>query len=60
MRAGRGIGAAQTHLLLVVQALVVILENRGALLLARVVFGRGVDDVAGEDVLPERKATAGA
>lgn len=35
------------HLLPVVQALVVVLEHGAALLLAGVVIGRGVDDVAG-------------
>lgn len=42
--AARGLYA---HLLPVVQALVVVLEHRGALLLAGVVISRGVDDVAG-------------
>jgi hypothetical protein len=45
------------HLLPVVQALVVVLEHGAALLLAGVVFGGGVDDVAGEHVLPEGKAS---
>jgi hypothetical protein len=48
------------HLLLVVKALVVVLQNGGALLLARVVGGVGVDDVAREDFLPEGKASARA
>ena len=42
-----------------VQALVVVLEDGAALLLARVVFSGCVDDVAGEDLLPEGKASAG-
>ena len=45
------------HLLPVVQALVVVLEDGAALLLAGVVFSGGVDDVAGEDVLPEGEAS---
>ena len=45
------------HLLPVVQALVVVLEHGAALLLAGVVFSRGVDDVAGEHILPEGKAS---
>jgi hypothetical protein len=45
------------HLLPVVQALVVVLEDRAALLLAGVVFSRGVDDVTGEHVLPEGEAS---
>jgi hypothetical protein len=45
------------HLLPVVQALVVVLEHGAALLLAGVVFGGGVDDVAGEYVLPEGEAS---
>jgi len=50
-----GVGVA-AHLFLVVQALVVILEGGAALLLARVVVGVGVDDVAGEQLLPEGEA----
>jgi len=45
------------HLFPVVQTLVVVLEHGAALLLAGVVFSRGVDDVAGEHVLPEGKAS---
>jgi hypothetical protein len=45
------------HLFPVVQALVVVLEHGAALLLAGVVFSRRVDDVAGEHVLPEGKAS---
>ncbi|KAK5627266.1 hypothetical protein RRF57_002981 [Xylaria bambusicola] len=33
---------------------------RSALLLARVIFGRCVDDIAGENLLPEGKASARA
>ena len=49
-----------TYLLLVVQTLVVVLEDRHALCLARVVFGIGVGHVAGEDFLPEGEAARGA
>lgn len=45
------------HLLPVVQALVVVLEHWAALLLAGVVFSGGVDNVAGEHVLPEGEAS---
>jgi hypothetical protein len=45
------------HLFPVVQALVVVLEHGAALLLARIVFSRGVDDIAGENVLPKGKAS---
>lgn len=45
------------HLLPVVQALVVVLEDGAALLLAGVIFSGGVDNVAGEDVLPEGEAS---
>ena len=38
------------------QALVVVLQRGDALLLAAVVRGGGVDDVAGEDFLPEGEA----
>ena len=40
-----------------VQALVVVLEHGAALLLAGVVLSGSVDDVAGEHVLPEGKAS---
>ncbi len=43
-----------------VQTLVVVLEHGRTLLLARVILGRRVDDIAGEDLLPEGKASAGA
>lgn len=43
------------YLLLVVQALVVILVCGDALLLARITL-TGIDDVASEELLPERKA----
>jgi hypothetical protein len=49
-----------THLLLVVQALVVVLKHRLAFHLARVVFRVCVCDVAGEDFLPEGEAAGGA
>jgi hypothetical protein len=49
-----------TYLLLVVQTLVVVLKVRHAFRLARVVFGVGVCDVAGEDFLPEGEAARGA
>lgn len=49
-----------TDLLFVMQTLVVVLKHGRALLLAGVVLGGGVDDVAGEDLLPEGKASAGA
>jgi hypothetical protein len=45
------------HLLPVVQALVVVLEHGAALLLAGVVFSGGIDNIAGEHVLPEGKAS---
>ena len=38
------------------QAFVVVLHHRLAFSLARVVVGRGVDDVAGQQLLPEGKA----
>lgn len=44
---------SKAHLFPVVQALVVVLEHRAALLLARVVVSGGVDNVTGEHVLPE-------
>lgn len=49
-----------THLLLVVQALVVVLENGHALCLAAVVLGVCVGHVAREDFLPEGEAARGA
>lgn len=51
---------ANTHLLLVVQALVVVLEDGHALCLAAVVLGVCVGHVAREDFLPEGEATRGA
>ena len=48
------------YLLLVVKALVVILENETALLLAGIVSGRGVDNIASHNLLPEGKAAANA
>jgi hypothetical protein len=56
VREDRGI----THLLLVVQALVVVLEHGLALYLAGVALRGGVCDVAGEDFLPEGEAAGGA
>jgi len=54
-----GAGGGKSHLLLVVQALVVVLEDGLALYFAPVVFGRCVGDVAGEDLLPEGEAARG-
>jgi hypothetical protein len=51
---------SMAYLLLVVQALVIILQCWRALLLARIVLGRCVDNVAGHNLLPERKAAAHA
>lgn len=48
------------HLLLVVQALVVVFEGGQALLRAGQVVRVAVDDVAGEDFLPEGEAAGGA
>lgn len=45
-----------TNLLFVVQALVVILKDRHAFGLARVVLGVCICDVAGKDFLPEGEA----
>lgn len=47
-----------TNLLLVMQALVIVLECRRALLLARIVLSRSVDNIACHDILPEGKAAA--
>lgn len=47
------------YLFSVVQTLVVVLEHGVALLLAGSVLAVGVDDVAGEHLLPEGKAAAG-
>lgn len=58
IRQNHGHGA--THLLLVVQALVVVLELGRALLLGGLVLAGGVDGVAGEHLLPEGEAPAGA
>ena len=49
-----------TYLFLVVEALVVIFENGLAFHFTLVVFGRGVDHVAGEHFLPEGEAAGGA
>lgn len=46
------------YLFPVVKALVVVLEDGVALLLAGLVIGAGIDDVACEHLLPEREATA--
>lgn len=46
-------------LFLVMQTLVVIFENRRALLLPGVILAGRVDDVAAQDFLPEGKAPAG-
>ena len=48
-------GTAKTHLLLVVQALVVVLQSGQALLLAGLAFP-SVDNVAAEHFLPEVEA----
>ena len=53
-------GMDETHLLLVVQALVVVLEHGLAFYLAGVRLGRRVGHVAGEDFLPEGEAAGGA
>ena len=50
------LGCWATDLFLVVQAFVVVFHHRQAFRLARIVFGVGVDDVAGEEFLPEGKA----
>jgi hypothetical protein len=42
------------------QTLVVILQRRGALLLASIVLGGCIDDIACQDVLPEGEASTGA
>lgn len=47
------------YLFPVVEALVVVLEDGVALLLAGLVVGAGVDDVTCEHFLPEGEATAG-
>lgn len=49
-----------TNLFLMMKALVVIFERQRAFLLARVVFGRCVDDVTAHHLLPEGEATANA
>lgn len=46
----------QTHLLLMMQTLVIILHHRQALLPARDIIRGRVHDVAGQEVLPEREA----
>lgn len=46
-------------LLLMMQTLVVILEDGGALGLSRLVFGIGVCDIASEDFLPKGEAAGG-
>jgi hypothetical protein len=42
------------------QTFIIVLEDGCAFCLARVVFGVGVCDVAGEDFLPEGEAAGGA
>jgi hypothetical protein len=44
----------------VVKALIVILENQATLLLSGVISGRGVDNIAAHNLLPEGKAAADA
>lgn len=56
----RVVSAEGTDLFLVMQTLVVVLQNRGALLLPSVILGGCVNDVAGKDLLPEGKAAANA
>lgn len=53
------IWTGSSYLFAMVETLVVVLEQRGALLLAGCVVGVGVDDVAGQHLLPEGKATTG-
>ena len=48
------------YLLLVVKALIVILEDETALLLAGVVSCSGIDNIASHNLLPEGKAAADA
>lgn len=48
------------YFFVVVKTLVVILQGRGALPLARGIFTVGVDDVAGEKLLPEGEAAGRA
>lgn len=48
---------AETDLLLVMQALVVIFQCWRALLLAAIVFSGRVDDIAGQQFLPEGEAS---
>jgi hypothetical protein len=49
-----------THLLLVVQTLIVVLEDGCAFCFSGIVFGGSVCDVAGEDFLPKGEAAGGA
>lgn len=48
-----------TDLLPMMQALVIVFQHRQALLAAGDIVGGGVDDVAGEQVLPEGKTPGG-
>ena len=48
-----------TYLLLVMQAFIVVFEGYCAFLDLFYVFAGAVDDIAGEDFLPEGKAAAG-
>lgn len=51
--------AVGSHLFLVVEALVVVLKGGIALPRPGRVVGVRIDDVAGENLLPEREAAAG-
>lgn len=53
-------GAGVTHFFLVVEAFVVVLHGRHALLLALTVVLAAVDDVTGHQLLPEGKAAGRA
>jgi hypothetical protein len=55
-RSSRALALHNSYLFSVVQALIVILQYWHAFGLASVAFGGRVDDVAGEDFLPEGKA----
>ena len=57
---GRRRKERETDLFLVVQTLVIVFQGGEAFLAARYVVGRRVDDVAGEQLLPEGEAAGGA
>lgn len=48
-----------TDLFSVVQALIVVLHDGRTLRFSRRVFGVGIDDVTGEEFLPERQTARG-